>query len=96
MCTAEENKELMRAFGLCMWPNKYINVIPHKRNLRFTGAGRFLDFVANEGDFDFDWEIYLLFEGAPRDTQTVDPIAVVYATCIGRVYNPGPRKVANG
>jgi hypothetical protein len=88
MCNAEKNKELMRVFGLCTWPNKFINVIPHTRDLRFTAADRFLAFVAEEANFDFDWELYLMFEASRHDGQTVDPIAVVYASCIGRVYKP--------
>jgi hypothetical protein len=89
MCDPEKNKELMRVFGLCPWPNKFINTMPHLRHKRFTEADAFLRFIADQDDFDFDWELYLVFETEKQKAgvQSVQPIAVVYATCVGRVYN---------
>lgn len=91
MCNAQKNAELMNAFGLCQWPNTFINVIPHTRHERFTDARSFLEFVAEQEHFYFDWELYLLFEESRHKGQTTSPVAVVYATCVGRAYN---RKVS--
>lgn len=87
MCDIEKNKELMRVFGLCQWPNKYINSMPHVRHMRFTEADKFLRFVADQDSFDFDWELYMVFEERPSRTALKPTIAVVYATCVGRSFN---------
>ncbi len=83
MCRADKTKELVRVFGLCPWPHKYLNApAPFKRDHTFEDADEFLLFIDREAAFDHDWELYLVWiptRGGRR--------AQVVATCVGRQYN---------
>jgi hypothetical protein len=86
MCNYEKNKELVRVYGLCPWPHKFMNVAPLGRDRSFIDADDFLRFVDEEAAFDFDWELYLVWAPTRGGRR-----AVVHAACVGRSYN---RKVS--